>query len=449
MKKRYGALGAIGLMMLGATGALAVANRLPGPVGPVSETPELGKHGDFAIGTVEKDYVYKDRARISAMGALTGNLATGDRQLKVRLWYPAGPTTDQAASQYSHTFNGPGQPAFDIVMQGVARENAPAIRGKQFPLVVMSHGFGGWNTQFSNLGEAIASHGYVVASIDHGEPPITSKTGFLLSFQQVLLDRTQDQRQVLTSLLEDAASLNIDGEKVGLLGYSMGGYGALSTAGAGYDRASKTIGQLPANAQQIVTTPAQDIATKIDALILVSPWGGQPDSRVWTPESLTNIKSPTLLISGNQDDIINFKEGVTWIFNHLKSADRHLLVFRDARHNIIGNHVPSTTATAFPVIEFMNEPVWRQDRLNMINQHFVTAFLDLHLKGDASKAAYLNVPTESSADGDWPVAFGESVGGTLAGNAQPKYWRGFQRRWALGLEMMQAKKDATKTDQAN
>jgi predicted dienelactone hydrolase len=440
VKKRYWALGSIGLMMLGGTGALAVANRLPPSVGPVSETPELGKIGAFAIGTLEKTYVYKDRARITALGAITNNLGVGDRQLKVRLWYPSSPTTDQDGSQYTHSFKGPGQPSFDIAMQGMARGDATPLGGKQFPLVVMSHGFGGWNTQFSNLGEAIASRGYIVASIDHGEPAITSKTGFLLSFRQVLLDRTQDQRQVLTSLLEEATTLNIDSDKVGLLGYSMGAYGALSTAGANYDPASKTISQLPQAARQTITTAAPDIAAKIDALIVVSPWGGQPDSRVWTPASLANIKAPTLVISGNQDDVVNFKEGVTWIFEHLKGADRHLLVFRDARHNIIGNHVPSTTTTAFPVIEFMNEPVWRQDRLNMINQHFVTAFLDLHLKGDASKAAYLDVPVPSSADGEWPVAFGESVGGTLAADAQPKYWRGFQRRWALGLEMRRAGK---------
>jgi hypothetical protein len=120
-----------------------------------------------------------------------------------------------------------------------------------------------------------------------------------------------------------------------------------------------------------------------------------------------------------------------------------MLVFRDARHNIVGNPVPFTAQTAFPVIEFMNEPVWRQDRINMINQHFIRAFLDLHLKGDTTKAAFLNVPTEVSGDGDWPIEFGESVGGMMANDKQPKHWRGFQRRWALGLEMHRAAKGET------
>lgn len=131
------------------------------------------------------------------------------------------------------------------------------------------------------------------------------------------------------------------------------------------------------------------------------------------------------------------------IYDQLRGADRHMLVFRDARHNIVGNPVPFTQQTPFPVLEFMNEPVWRQDRINMINQHFIRALLDLHLKGDTTKAVYLTVPTEVAGDGDWPTGFGESVGGMMASNGQPKYWSGFPRRWALGLDMYRAAKGET------
>jgi len=63
--------------------------------------------------------------------------------------------------------------------------------------------------------------------------------------------------------------------------------------------------------------------------------------------------------------------------------------------------------------------VWRKDRIGAINQHFITAFLDLYLKGDETRRNYLHVPVEKSNDGIWP----DTV------------WKGFQRRWALGLEM--------------
>jgi predicted dienelactone hydrolase len=439
MKKRYFAFGALGLLAIGGI-TVAAVNRIPEPPGPAGETPELGRVGDYAVGTVEKEYVFPNRARISAMGAVTGNLPAEDRRLKVRIWYPATADTSTAPTRYVHMFKGPGQPAFEIVMQGVSVTNALSIAAKTFPLVLMSHGFGGWNTQFSNLGEMLASHGYIVASIDHGDSPITSKSDALLSFGNVLLDRAQDQRQVLTRLLGEAKLLNIDSDKVAMLGYSMGGYGALATAGANYNPASETIARLPTAAQKIVTAATPEIAAKIDALVVLAPWGGQPDSRVWTAQSLSNITIPTLVISGDHDDIVNFREGVSWIFDQLSGADRHMLVYREARHNIVGNPVPFAPETAFPIIEFMNEPVWRQDRINMINQHFIRAFLDLHLKGDTAKAAYLEVPTEIAGNGDWPAEFGESFGGMMANDKQPKHWRGFQRRWALGLAMYKAGK---------
>jgi len=50
----------------------------------------------------------------------------------------------------------------------------------------------------------------------------------------------------------------------------------------------------------------------------------------------------------------------------------------------------------------VQDPVWRAERVNAINAHFITAFLDRYVKGDESRAAYLNVPVARSADGAWP-----------------------------------------------
>jgi hypothetical protein len=83
--------------------------------------------------------------------------------------------------------------------------------------------------------------------------------------------------------------------------------------------------------------------------------------------------------------------------------------------------------------EAFEEPVWRKDRITAINQHFITAFLDLYLKGDESRRGYLHPVPEKSNDGSWPLSQGESVGAKFSGGAN--YWKGFQRRWAVGLEM--------------
>jgi hypothetical protein len=150
---------------------------------------------------------------------------------------------------------------------------------------------------------------------------------------------------------------------------------------------------------------------------------------------LAGLSKPLFLIAGSRDDVVDFDRGVKRIFNQARRSDRYLLVYREAAHNIAGNPVVLPPGAEFAAIENVTDPVWRKDRIDAINQHFITAFLDLHLKGDAAKARFLNVPTPVSNDGQWPSAFGKQWGGTLAGDDQPGYWRGFQRRWAQGLEM--------------
>ncbi len=84
-------------------------------------------------------------------------------------------------------------------------------------------------------------------------------------------------------------------------------------------------------------------------------------------------------------------------------------------------------------MQHFDEPVWRKERITAINQHFITAFLDLYLKGDQSKRAFLHVPSTHSNDGKWAVAPNTGDDGAFSNGND--FWPGFQRRWALGLEM--------------
>ncbi len=445
------ALAALAVVMTGA--ALSQSGSAPGS--PPGEAPELARAGQFSVGTLTEQITLPKRLRITAMAYATGNLPAEDRSLSVRIWYPAAAAAAGRAIRYSYAKSFDGRPPLRFETQGIAIENAPALIGKRFPLVLISHGFGGWSSYMSNLAEALAAQGYVVASIDHADKPFAGKTSFLLSFANVLLDRAQDQRQVLARLVDEAQSTKsgyaaqIDVTHIGLIGYSMGGFGALATAGAPYDGASNTISQLPKSAQQVVLAGDATASANIKALVAIAPWGGQPDNRSWTAYGLSKITMPVLLIDGDHDDIVDYRHGVSWIYDHLTGTDRRLLVYREARHNIMGNPFSLGANADFQTLEYFSEPVWRTERLNMINQHFITAFLDLTLKGDEKKAAWLDVPAENAGDGDWPSAFGQRWGGTLAGNDQPKYWRGFQRRWALGLELHHAEKGVSGTQEAH
>ncbi len=411
--------------------------------GRTGEAPELGRAGPHQLGTTTMSMALPGRGKISAMSALTGKLEAANRTLTVRYWYPADPAAKGQGVRYDHVMHFPGHPPFAVASKGTALADAKPLAGKTFPLVLMSHGYGGWNTQFSNLAEHIAAQGYVVAAIDHDDMIAKDVTSFMISFASVLMDRSLDQRQVLTQITADVAAGKapflklVDTANIGLIGYSMGGYGAISTAGAPYRYDDGPLANLPEAARKSLQDAAAG-PVPIKSLVVFSPWGGQPDSRAWNEAGLAKLKLPVLIVSGNQDDVVNFKDGVSWLFRSMTGAQRHMLVYREARHNIVGNEFTLSESDPFMAAEFLKEPVWRSDRLNAINQHFVTAFLDLTLKGEAEKRAYLDLPTVDSDAGEWPTSFAEQLNGTLAGPGQDKYWRGFQRRWATGLEMHRA-----------
>ena len=106
------------------------------------------------------------------------------------------------------------------------------------------------------------------------------------------------------------------------------------------------------------------------------------------------------------------------IFEGAVNADRYLLTYQGARHNSAPNPPSPAMWSSFDDFQSYAEPVWDSRRINNINQHFVTAFLGIHLKAQALQP-YLELP---------PLA----ADGTI--KPDPGLWKGFRKRAALGLE---------------
>lgn len=396
----------------------ALANQPPAR--PSAEMPDFAGPGSFAVGTQVHD------------------LTASGRSIGVRLWFPAR-AASSVRTVYRHRRALPGQQALEIAEYGTAMTGAAPILGQRFPLILMSHGYGGWAEHMSRLGEMLSSRGYIVASIDHRDLSFTDAATFAASFGGVLLNRSRDQQFVLKAALDRKlapdVTAQIDPGAIGLLGFSMGGYGALTTAGVPLDPAAPAFAQFPPAARAMLPPPDPLLAQRVKAVVTLAPWGGQPDAMAWQDAALANLRKPLLLIAGDQDDVVGFERGVKRLFQAALGADRYLLVYREAAHNVAGNPVIVPPDADFPTIEFLADPVWRKDRIDAINTHFISAFFDLHLKGDDSKRRYLDVPTPFANQGQWPSTFGQQWGGMTAGDNQPGYWRGFQRRWARGLEL--------------
>ncbi|NRA30237.1 MAG: alpha/beta fold hydrolase, partial [Parvularculaceae bacterium] len=411
MKKRFWALGLVAIAGA-AWGASTVFSGGKTYDGTFADAPELGRPGSYPTGTDTVAFTMQNRTSFGRAALLTGQVETGSRTLSVQIWYPiaSGAEQSSALASYAHELPLPSGDSFSVNWEGRSVEGNVDLAEGAFPLVVLSHGYGGWNTQFSHLAEHLASRGYIVASIAHADLPFDGLPSFLTSFGNVLLARSRDQQDVIAALLDGTTpglttlASHIDPTKVALIGYSMGGYGAITTAGAPLTIDEGPIGDLPAGAREALAADGSLPAGTIDALVLLAPWSGEKTRPAWSEKALREVALPTLMIAGSEDDVVGFENGARWIFDSLSGTDRRLLVFQNARHNIAGNAFEPDAATPFPAIEFLSEPVWRGTRLNAINQHFITAFLDLHLKGDTTKEAFLDLPVTEAVDGVWTTS---------------------------------------------
>lgn len=436
----------------------------PGQADARADYPELAQRGPNTVGFRQVEVVDPNRINFlpsnpapnPAPNPAQGKPALGERHLFVTVWYPAASGDPKTVAHYDrHPGAGPGTPyaaSAQFPQTGLAIADAAPQKGSA-PLVILSHGFTNWAAYTAQLAETLASRGYVVAAIDHDDIPLKSGAG--IAFVDTASGRSRDQRAVALQFrawANDASfplSGSYDPDKLALVGYSMGGFGALESAGAGFDPKGAFFGIVPKSTfDGLLDEPGKDPVKSpirpipgLKALVLLAPWGGQPGNRAWSADALAAIKVPALVVDGDHDDIAGYQEGVRWIYDNLKSSDRYLLVFENARHNIVGAEAPASAFGSFSDIEKWDEPVWRKDRIRAIDAHFIVAFLDRVIREDASMDGYLNPPTPHSSDGTWPLSRGQTAGGEFAGHdaASANYWKGFQRRWALGLEFQHDK----------
>jgi predicted dienelactone hydrolase len=183
----------------------------------------------------------------------------------------------------------------------------------------------------------------------------------------------------------------------------------LTSAGAGYSKQAAAMKMVPGGYLKPWSAGnaayQSRLPKNLKAVVAIAPWGEQPPNNSWDASGLAGIHLPMLFIAGDHDDIADYPLGIKPAFEGTVNANRCLLLFENARHNTGGNP-PPPGLTRQSDIDFFDEPVWNKDRLDDINQHFITAFLDLYLKNDETRRAYLSDAA-----------------------------KGFEKRWALGFTL--------------
>ena len=81
--------------------------------------------------------------------------------------------------------------------------------------------------------------------------------------------------------------------------------------------------------------------------------------------------------------------------------------------------------------------MWRKERIIGINLHMITAFLDRYVKGDESRALYIDGLVPDGSAGRWQAPPGTRFDAVSPGTAGGTLWKGFQRDYAEGLELLE------------
>lgn len=388
------------------------------------DAPELAARGEYAVGVQTLDLINKNQLDILNYGKGADSLY--NRPLKVEIWYPAEAGSDALIS-YDEVMGQNGSPTRPLIpftfLGRATRDAKPDYAKGSFPLVIVSHGYTGSRYLMTYLTENLASKGYVVVAIDHTEATFRDAGGF----QSTLLNRSLDDLFVLNEIAklgkQPDSFLNdlVDSDNTALIGYSMGGYGAVNVAGAGYSpQASQLFGAMAGGSKALqkrtMGNPEYEasIDPRIKVIVAFAPWGMQRG--VWNAEGLAGIKIPSLFVAGSKDDISGYEDGTKAIYEGAVNSERYLLTYIDARHNTAPNPAPiEAYAPELSIDEYLryNDSVWDMRRINNINQHFVTAFLGFYLKDKEDYKAYLDVNIDD----------------------ETKEWPGFKPRTTIGLEL--------------
>lgn len=419
------------VLCLGVAGASVATNRIDTQR---PDAPELAAYGKHSIGVRTLEVLNLQQINMLKLDPAQAKpkvLPHYDRPLTLEVWYPAvngsqGNTILKAYMRDGKT---------EVELHGKAvRDAKPEVSKQAFPLVLISHGYPGNRFLLAHLAENIASKGYVVVSIDHTDSTYRTKA----AFSSTLVNRPVDQLFVLSQIDEmskDKTSFLydlVDANNSGLIGYSMGGYGAVINAGAGVTEQAATskMGAPFATLARHQSGIKPRADKRIKTVVAFAPWG--MNYQMWSNDTLKEVSVPMLLIAGSQDDVSGYENGTRAIWQDITSVERSLLTYDNANHNA-GAVMPAPEESyvfdnelGINISEHYIDAVWDNTRMNNIAQHFVTAWLDKYLLNNSAMDAYLDLLPNSNAG----IFALDDKGNPKAGHT---YWKGFADRTAKGL----------------
>ena len=340
-------------------------------------------------------------------------VAEQDRELTASVWYPAVKPDDETGEMvYEQKFEPGDIPAYTTL--GFAYPDAQLDdTGAPYPLVVYSHAHWSFGQNVPYLTEHLASHGFVVISVDHED-------NWSTDFGPLAYEALARRPQEVTRQIDFAESLSaaggplsgmIDTNKIGGAGWSLGAQTMLSVAGArlnladvptwceermvGAELSPSACADIPGNENALATFAGLDETPvglwpeqrdeRVDAVVSMAP----PTIQFGT-EGIQSVDVPIMFMVGSGETATDPAFEMAKPYESVASERKAKVIFDYAGHTLFGGgcaDMPGFAEMGFAM--FCVDPVWDVDRAHDLINHFITAFLSAELKGDSEAAAAL------------------------------------------------------------
>ncbi len=266
-----------------------------------------------------------------------------DGTFDTMIWYPS---------------SGPEKPWRAGPFTVAATPNASIASSQRFPVVLFSHGSGGTPMVHRELAASLARTGLVVVAPVH----VGDAAGHSRATQQakVLMDRPRQASKALAAVLADARfAPNIDVDRLGMVGFSAGGYTSLVLAGGrpNFDLALAyctgegrgDVGSCRPATEKATEAPASignwqpDTEPRIKALVLMDPL-----AIFFDQASLSSVRLPVMLFRPQDSSFLGAKANALAVAENLPSPPEQVVA--PGGHFVFIDPCPEELAAEAPMI---------------------------------------------------------------------------------------------------